>query len=121
MSDSLFSLSFQFQDESQLPSERRIKELTRKRSITKDIVSVYRHLYCACLTSQDSGDHVPRAYSNNFGARAWAQMDISFWTKLLFRSLTAKRRNLFKCFQNLHFATLVSLALKICSEIGLGE
>ena len=40
MSDSLFSLSFQFQDESQLPSEKSIKELTRKRSITKDIVSV---------------------------------------------------------------------------------
>ena len=40
MSDSLFFLSFQFQDGSQLANERNIKELTRKRSITKDIVSV---------------------------------------------------------------------------------
>ena len=40
MIDSFFSLSFQLQDRGQLPSERRIKERARKRSITKDIVSV---------------------------------------------------------------------------------
>ena len=40
MTDSFFSLSFQFHDGSQQPSERSVKERAGKRSTTKDIVSV---------------------------------------------------------------------------------